>query len=127
MPTISGLKKEVEYLNYELDGMTKSTLMLNSEAENLDAILGMGKTSKNIKGIGYTSEFSNPKNVFVSSIRKVKTKMSGKMTQQAIKHYYHHTNDFIRPIWVCHAMVVVVTFILTAINCITTNYILNGN
>lgn len=49
MLTIYELKREVGHLNSKIDGIIKYTCMLNSGAENLDTILGMGKLSKDIK------------------------------------------------------------------------------
>lgn len=53
MINVSELKKEVDHLNYILNGITKYVCILNSRDENIDVILGMGKLLKEMKGIGY--------------------------------------------------------------------------
>lgn len=68
MLTISNLKEEVIPLNYKLDGMTKDVRMLHSETESHNEILGVGKLSKDMKGIGYSGESPNSKTVFVPPI-----------------------------------------------------------
>lgn len=56
MLTISKLKEEVDHMNSKLEGMSKSIRMLNSGTDDLEKILGMGKSSKYMKGFGYTGE-----------------------------------------------------------------------
>lgn len=53
MINVSELNKEVDHLNYILNGITKYVCILNSRDENIDVILGMGKLLKEMKGIGY--------------------------------------------------------------------------
>lgn len=56
MLPIIELKKEGGHLNFFLDGMIKFLCMLKFWANNLNVILGMGKSIKDMKGIAYTSE-----------------------------------------------------------------------
>lgn len=43
--------------------------MLNSKIETLDEILGVGKMSRDPKGIGYSYESLNSKTKFISHIK----------------------------------------------------------
>lgn len=101
MINVSELKKEVDHLNYKLNGITKYVCILNSRDENIDVILGMGKPLNEMKGIGYISESPNSKIGFVFPIRKAEIKMSRKMMQLPTTHYYQHNNVTIRPYRIC--------------------------
>lgn len=64
------MKEKVGHLNSKLEIMTKYVRMLNSRMENLKEILGVGKSSKDMKRIGYNDEPFNSKNMFVTPIQK---------------------------------------------------------
>lgn len=64
--------------------------MLNSRLENLNVILGMYNPLKDVKGIGYTVEWSNQKIVFIFPIHKEKINMLGKMSQNILTFYHTH-------------------------------------
>lgn len=70
MLTISELKEEVVHFNSKLDGITKFVRMLNSRTESLSEILGVGKLSKYMNGIGYSRKSPNSKTMFVPYIQK---------------------------------------------------------
>jgi len=59
MFTITGLQEENTLLNSKLENMTKSVRMLNNGSNVLDKILQVGKTSRNMKGIGFDYETVN--------------------------------------------------------------------
>lgn len=125
------MKKEIEHLNFELDKLTKFIYLLNQGAENLDAILGIENPSKKMKGIGYTSESSNPNIMFVSLIRKHKSRCHIRRRNNLPKFITSTLMILSYPLGDVIAMVDVVTFNLNAINCmlnnsISDNYILNG-
>lgn len=44
--------KEVDHFNSKLEGMTKLVRILNFGTDTLEEILGIGKKSKYMKGIG---------------------------------------------------------------------------
>ncbi|MCH92551.1 gag-protease polyprotein [Trifolium medium] len=50
---ISGLNNEVTLLNSKLENMSKHVRMLNNGTDMLEEILQVGKTSGNMKGIGF--------------------------------------------------------------------------
>lgn len=111
--------------------MTKFVCLLNPGAENLDVILGIENTSKKMKGIGYTSESSNPNIVFVSPIRKHKSRCHIRRHNYLPKFITSTLMILSYPLGDVITMVDVVTFNLTSINCmlnnsISNNYILNG-
>lgn len=102
MLTILELKEKVDHLNYKLECITKFVCLLNSKTENLGEILGLGKSSKYMKGIGYIGESSNSKNMFVTPIQKIEFKMSGYKLQQLSQHLDQHSNFHTIVSWVCH-------------------------
>lgn len=51
--TITILEEEIALLNSKLENMTKFVCMLNNGSNILDEILEVGKTSINLKGIGF--------------------------------------------------------------------------
>lgn len=70
MLTYLKLKEEVGHLNSKPGGMTKYVCMLNFGTKNFEKIWGVGKSSKDMKGIRYTSESSNSMNILVTPIQK---------------------------------------------------------
>lgn len=92
MTTITYLKEEIEHLNSKLEGMTKYVRMVNSRTENLKEILREWKTSKDMKGIGYTYGSFHSKNMFVEPIKKTEFIISSFMSQNLVKHRDQHHN-----------------------------------
>lgn len=60
--TITGLKKEVKNLNSKLEDMIKSVHVLSFGSDTLDEIIGVGKTTRDMKGIRFGYNFMNTKN-----------------------------------------------------------------
>jgi len=57
--TINDLQEENTLLNSKLENMTKFVRMLNNGSNVLDEILQVGKTSGNMKGIGFDYDTVN--------------------------------------------------------------------
>lgn len=70
MVTILELKEKVRHLISKHNVMNKFVRMLNFGTESLDEILGMGKSSIDMWGIGYTGQSSNSKNMIQTPIQK---------------------------------------------------------
>lgn len=102
MTTISNLKEEVGHLNFKLQGMTKFIPMLDFGTETLELIIGVGKTSKYMKGIGSIYKSSNSKNMYFSYVKKIKFIMFDSKSQYLVKNYDHHPNVHTTFSWVCH-------------------------
>lgn len=82
--TISELKEEVYHLNSKLVGMKKFVCMLNFGYETLDAILGIGKTTKYMKGIEFDYSSLNTKYKFVPPVKRTELIMSNYMSQHPV-------------------------------------------
>lgn len=67
---------------------------------------------KDMKGVRYTGESSNSKNICVTSIQETESTMSGKKSQHHIKHVYKCINFSI-------------PFHRTIINCMVDHHIIN--
>lgn len=74
--TISDLKEEVDNLNSKLEGMTKSARMLNSCSKTLNEILGVGKTTRDMKRVKFNYGSLSSKTKFVPPTKKTKFIMS---------------------------------------------------
>lgn len=68
MLTFSKLKKEIYHLNSKHYGITTFVCMLNYGTNSLDETLGVGKSSKDMKGIGYTGKSSNSQSMFITLV-----------------------------------------------------------
>lgn len=66
--------------------MIKFVHMLSSRTKSLEEILGVGKSSKTMKGNGYTSKPFNSKTMFVTPTQKIEFIMYGYKLQQPTKH-----------------------------------------
>lgn len=80
--------------------MTKFVSMLNPGIETLDEILGVGKISRDVKGIGYTYESSYSKNMFICPVKKNIFIMSDYKSQHLVKHHNQLSNVYARASWV---------------------------
>lgn len=72
---ISYLREKVTFLNSKLNGKTKSVRMLNYGYEILDEIIGVGKVSRDMTGIGFYYNYMNDKNYIVPSKQKTELLM----------------------------------------------------
>lgn len=102
MATISYSKEEVVPRNSKLEGMTNYTRMLNSRIETLEEILGVGKMSKDVKGIGYNYESSNLYNMFVAHVNNTKFIILEYKSQHHVKYRDHRPNIHGKFSLVCH-------------------------
>lgn len=101
--TISNLKGEVNNLNSKLEeGMTKSIHMLSFGSETLYEILGVGKTSRVMKGVRVKYDYLNSKTKFVPPIKKIEFIMSNYKSQNPFHHHNQHSNVYDKASWVCH-------------------------
>lgn len=75
------LKKENDHLNFKLEGMIKSVCILNFGFENLNEFLGLGKTTRDMKGIGFNYDYLNAKDKFIPTIKKNEFIMSNYKSQ----------------------------------------------
>lgn len=94
MTTISELKEEIDHLNSKHEGITKFVCMMNSKTETLSKILGVGKMSKQMKGIGCNHESSNSKNMFVPLFKKTEFIMPDYKSQHPFKHRNQYSNTY---------------------------------
>lgn len=100
--TISELKEEIDHINSKHEGITKFVCMMNSKTETLSKILGVGKISKQMKGIGCNHEPSNSKNMFVPPFKKTEFIMLDYKSQHTVKHCNQDSNTYAKVCWVCH-------------------------
>lgn len=89
--TISDLK-EVDHLNSKVEGMTKSARMLNSCSKTLNEILGVGKTTRDMKRVKFNYGSLSSKIKFVPLTKKTKFIMSKYKSQHLTQHHSHYSN-----------------------------------
>ncbi|KAK2359745.1 hypothetical protein QL285_085090 [Trifolium repens] len=107
MSTITGLQEEATLLNSKLESMTKSIRMLNNGSNVLDEILQAGKTSGNMKGIGFdngtmNNEIKIPTKKFVSPVKKTEFIMLDHMSQHPTRHLNPQSRNKKKSSWRCH-------------------------
>src|SRR3954462_8099397 len=97
--TISELNDEVILLQSKLDQMSKSVKMLNNGTDMLEEILQVGKSSRDMSGIGFVS---TKKYVQDSSRTKPEAEMSKPMSKHVTQH--HEKGEMKRKFqrWRCH-------------------------
>jgi hypothetical protein len=104
---ITGLQEENTLLNSKLENMTKSVRMLNNSSNVLDEILQVGKTSGNMKGIGFdygtmNKEIKNPTKKFVPPKKKTEFVMLDQMPQHPVRHLNPQPRNKKKSPWICH-------------------------
>lgn len=82
--TISELKEEVYHLNSKLEGMKKFVCMLNFGYKTLDEILGIGKTTRDMKRIEFDYSSLSIKSKFVPPVKRTGLIMSKYMSQHPV-------------------------------------------
>src|SRR3954464_5774863 len=97
--TISELNDEIILLQSKLDQMSKSVKMLNNGTDMLEEILQVGKSSRDMTGIGFVS---TKKYVQDSSRTKPEAEMSKPMSKHVTQH--HEKGEMKRKFqrWRCH-------------------------
>src|SRR3954467_15056421 len=97
--TISELNDEIILLQSKLDQMSKSVKMLNNGTDMLEEILQVGKSSRDMTGIGFVS---TKKYVQDSSRTKPEAEMSKPMSKHVTLH--HEKGEMKRKFqrWRCH-------------------------
>src|SRR3954468_9997438 len=97
--TITELNDEAVLLQSRLDQMSKSVKMLNNGTDMLEEILQVGKSSRDMSGIGFVSA---KKYVRDSSRTKPEAEMSKPMSQHVTQH--HEKGEMRRKFqrWRCH-------------------------
>lgn len=68
-------------MNSKLEGMTKSVCILNFGFENLNELIGLGKTIRDMKGIRFNYDYLNAKDKFIPPIKKNEFIMSNYRSQ----------------------------------------------
>jgi len=91
MSIITDLQEENTLLKSKLEKMTKYVRMLNNGSNVLDEILQVGKSSGNMKGIGFdygivNKEIKIPTKKYVPPKRKAEFVMLDHMSQHPVRH-----------------------------------------
>ncbi|XP_057432974.1 uncharacterized protein LOC130725802 [Lotus japonicus] len=93
----NNLQEEVSVLKSKIEGMIKSVRMLNNGTDMFDLMLESGKTTKDLKGLGYendstTNDFKKTTHEFVPAERKSEFHMFNQLSQHEVKHVYPQTS-----------------------------------
>ncbi|XP_057443220.1 uncharacterized protein LOC130735138 [Lotus japonicus] len=91
------LQEEVSVLKSKIEGMIKSVRMLNNGTDMFNLMLESGKTTKDLKGLGYeidstNNDFKKTTHQFVPAERKSEFHMSNQLSQHVVKHVYPQTS-----------------------------------
>ncbi len=107
MLIITGIQEENTLLNSKLENMTKFVRMLNNGSNVLDEILQVGKSSGNMKGIGFdygivNKEIKISTKKFVSPEKKTEFVMLDHMSQHPVRHLNPQPRNKKKPPWIFH-------------------------
>jgi hypothetical protein len=103
----TGLQEENVLLKSKLENLTKSVRMLNNGSNVLDEILQVGKSSENMKGIGFdygtvNKEIKIPIKNFVPPKKKTEFVMLDHMPQHPVRHPNPQPRNKKKSPWICH-------------------------